>query len=96
MAGDRQVMDNHTKVLLLDKNHRLKAILHREVEGKIGWIQQHILVRLIFREEKVRNSEYERIKLIMLANKVTLIVRLDSTFLHLMKIFLNFAMAFGK
>lgn len=67
-----------------------------QVEGNVGWIQQHILVRLVAREERVAISEAGGINLRKLSRKVTGIVCLYSTFGDLMMTVLNFSIAFQK
>lgn len=47
MLLGRQVLNNGAKVLVLDGCHRLEAMRRLHVESSVGWIQRHILVRLI-------------------------------------------------
>lgn len=65
-------------------------------EGDVCWLQQHILVRFIVRENMVPISEVERIMLRRLANQETGIVRSDSTILVLNNTILNFSIAFEE
>lgn len=62
----------------------------------IAWLQQHILVCHIVREDRVAISETEGINLSRIANKTTGIVRRDFLFLDLMKMFLNLSIALEK
>lgn len=72
-----QVLDNGAKVLLPDRHPRVKAMRRLHVQGNVGWIQQHTLVYLNFREDRVAISEAKGIELRMLANKVSEIVYRD-------------------
>lgn len=66
------------------------------VEGDIGWIQQHILVRLMIQGDRVEINEDEGIKMSNLPNKVTVIVQSDSMFVDLTITNLNDTLAFEK
>lgn len=65
-------------------------------ENTVGCIQQQILVSLIIREDKVANSDAERIKLCKLSDIVIGTMRCGSTFVDLMKKILNFDIALKK
>lgn len=67
-----------------------------QMVGDLGWIQQHILARLILREDRLDISEAEGIKLSKLANKMTDIVCRELTFVDLVKKLLTFATRFEK
>lgn len=54
---DLQVMYNNAKVLLLDGRYRMEVMLQLHEICDVKWIQQHIQVRPIIREDKVSFSE---------------------------------------
>lgn len=64
--------------------------------GDVGWLQPDILLRLLFRQDRMAISEVEGIELSTIANTVTGIMRRDFTLLDLIKAILSFATAFGK
>lgn len=66
------------------------------VEGEVGWIQQHMLVCLIVREDRVVISEFKGIKWSKLLDQVTGILHLFFTFQDIMKLILHFAISFEK
>lgn len=96
MTVGRQALNTGARTLLLDGGHFLEAIWRLYVEGDVGWIHQQKLARLIFREDRVQICEDERISPGKLANNVTKIVHLDSTFVNVRKIILKFAIALEK
>lgn len=67
-----------------------------EAESNLGWIKQHIQVQVIFRESMVVIGWAKESEMSNLSNRVTGIMHLDSIFLEVAKIVLNFAIAFKK
>lgn len=90
MAVDRQVLFYGKMVLFLEECRHLKVRQRLDLESDVNWIQQHILVRLIVREDKAVIGEAKRVRLSKLANKVNGAVCHDSTFVEIMKTTLNF------
>lgn len=64
------------------------------MKGDFGWLQQHIVVRPIVREDRAAMSKAERIKLNKLVVKATSFLRRNSRFVHLMKTIKSFAITF--
>lgn len=96
MTVDRRVLSNSAKNSLLDGRHCLKAMRQLHVEHYVDWIEQHILICVIVREDKVAISKAKEIRPRKLANNVTRIVHCDSIFLDLIKTIMNFTIAFEK
>lgn len=71
-------------------------MLQRLVESDVGWIQYHILVCLIFREDKMAIRQAEGIKLSKLADKVAGVVRCSFMFADLMNMIPHFALSSKK
>lgn len=63
------------------------------MDGDVGWIQRHILVRLTARDVRMAISDGERIGMTRPAIKVTRIVRYVCTWVDLRKTILNLAIA---
>lgn len=78
-------MNNGVKVLLHYRRHCLEMMPQLQVKGDLGGIQNHIIVRLVVREDRVEISETEKIKLRKLANKASRILRRNFTFLDITK-----------
>lgn len=91
-----QVLNNSAEVLLLDGQQRLERMGQMQVQEEVDWIQQHVLVFPIYREENMAISKAEESRLRRLANALTGILRFEITFLNLVKTVLNFTLAFEK
>lgn len=78
----------------------MESMLQLQVEGNVYRIPQHILVSLVLREHMEVISDSEMIKWGKVANKITITVCRDNTFVECVETTLNFAIAseevFGK
>lgn len=66
------------------------------MKGDGGCVEKHIQARLIFRKDKLANSETERSKLTKLAIEVAEIVRCYSTLVDLIKTIPTLAIPFER
>lgn len=66
------------------------------MKGDLGYIEEHLQVRLVFRAKNFLIAEAERNQLSKLANELTGTLRRDSTFAVFKKNFLYFAFAFDR
>lgn len=89
MTVRRQVLINDAKGLFLDGRQCLEAMRQLHVKGDIGWLQQHILVCVLLRDDSVVIDEAKGIQLSKLANRITGILRRFSSFVDLLKTILN-------
>lgn len=91
-----QVLNNGAKALFLYGRHRLGKMQQSYVKSDAGRIQQHILLRVIARKDRMAVRKAEDIRLSMLVNAVSVIVHRGTTVVDLLKTNLNFAVVFKK
>lgn len=61
MTVGLQVLSSGANDLLLNRGHRLEPMRQLHVKGNVGWIRQHILVRLVAQENRVAINEAEEL-----------------------------------
>lgn len=91
-----QAQYRHVKVLFSNGRHRLESTTQLRSEKDVGLIRRRILALMIYGVYRVTINETEEIKLSKPSNKVTDIVRSDSTFLFGMKTLLELVTVFKK
>lgn len=80
----------------MDGRHRLQALLNSQKAVDVTWVEVSLLMGCVTQQDGCSIEETEALKLSSLANKVTSILRRDSSFLAIMKSLVNFSVALEK